>query len=255
MPLFDKSAIKSDFSRAAKGSYEKSAELQKETAHKLFLMVKEEIKPKSRVLDLGSGTGFIAKNGNKIWNMVQIDITSAMCNISSSFAPAVNADMEFMPFKNNSFDCVISSLAIQWANDIKKVMGEANRVLRNEGKLFFTTFGKDTLKELDSTLTNFGYNGHISNFSEIENIRKLMKKSGFKDIICDTEKISMSYPDLLTLMKKIKNVGGGNKLVTRKKTLNKETLKRASEYYKSKFPSDGGIKASWQIIYVSGVKT
>ena len=42
-----------------------------------------------------------------------------------------------LPFKNNSFDLVISSFAIYYASNINKTLMEIKRVLKNGGQLFF----------------------------------------------------------------------------------------------------------------------
>ena len=42
-----------------------------------------------------------------------------------------------LPFKNNSFDLIISSFAIYYASNINKTLSEIKRILKENGQLFF----------------------------------------------------------------------------------------------------------------------
>ncbi len=61
---------------------------------------------------------------------------------------AVCADIEQLPLADESVGLVWSNLALQWVNDLPRVIRDLHRVLAPGGLLMFSTFGPDTLKEL-----------------------------------------------------------------------------------------------------------
>jgi len=98
-------------------------------------------KPESKVLDLGCGTGFslnvLKKSGMKTFG---VDISLEMLKYAKkkSFAVAL-ADMKSLPFKDESFDNLISISAIQWAeaSEYEEIIREIRRVIKNEAVIQF----------------------------------------------------------------------------------------------------------------------
>ncbi|XP_068042414.1 arginine-hydroxylase NDUFAF5, mitochondrial isoform X2 [Anomalospiza imberbis] len=80
-------------------------------------------------LDVGSGRGYIAQHLTKetVQKLVQVDIAeNALKNAVESEIPTVRvvADEEFLPFKEDTFDLVVSSLSLHWVNDLPKAFKE-----------------------------------------------------------------------------------------------------------------------------------
>ncbi|XP_064915937.1 arginine-hydroxylase NDUFAF5, mitochondrial isoform X4 [Columba livia] len=80
-------------------------------------------------LDVGSGRGYIAQHLNKetIEKLIQVDIAeNALKNAVESEIPTVSvvADEEFLPFKEDTFDLVVSSLSLHWVNDLPRAFRE-----------------------------------------------------------------------------------------------------------------------------------
>lgn len=110
------------FSRAC-NSYEEWAIPQRYSAQRLRGI--EKIK--GSVLDLGCGTGLLSEG---LEDVVGIDIAIGMAKIyRERFGRVVLGDAHSLPFKDKSFDCVISNFALHWT-DLKKSMAEAMRVSR-----------------------------------------------------------------------------------------------------------------------------
>ncbi len=53
-----------------------------------------------------------------------------------------------LPYPDNTFDVVLSSLALHWVNDLPQCMAEVLRVLKPNGVFLGAMFGGDTLHEL-----------------------------------------------------------------------------------------------------------
>ncbi|XP_036237008.1 arginine-hydroxylase NDUFAF5, mitochondrial isoform X2 [Molothrus ater] len=80
-------------------------------------------------LDVGSGRGYIAQHLTKetVEKLIQVDIAeNALKNAIESEIPTVRvvADEEFLPFKEDTFDLVVSSLSLHWVNDLPKAFKE-----------------------------------------------------------------------------------------------------------------------------------
>ena len=120
-----KGAYSLRFSRSAE-TYEKWAIPQKESALELVNLVK----PEGLVLDLGCGTGFVSSSLPEDCRSVGVDISEGMLHLyTARFQWAVLGDAESLPFKDESFDYVLSNFSLHWT-DLSRSLPEAIRVAR-----------------------------------------------------------------------------------------------------------------------------
>lgn len=105
-----------------------------------------------RVLDIGCGTGnyslALAKAGLKVTG---IDISPAMLEKARITVKARGLKVSFLegdalqlPFRDNSFDAVISATALEFVPDLDAALGEAYRVLKPGGRLVVGVIGRDS---------------------------------------------------------------------------------------------------------------
>lgn len=85
-------------------------------------------------LDIGCGRGYIAQHLNKetVGKIFQTDIAEhALKNSIETDIPTVNilADEEFLPFPENTFDLVVSSLSLHWVNDLPRALEQMECLL------------------------------------------------------------------------------------------------------------------------------
>ena len=57
-------------------------------------------------------------------------------------------DEEALPFGQDEFDAIISSLSLHWVNDLPGALIQARRALKPDGVFLGAMFGGDTLYEL-----------------------------------------------------------------------------------------------------------
>ncbi len=120
-----KGAYSLRFSRSAQ-TYDKWGVPQKESARKLVSFVK----PHGSILDLGCGTGFVSSFLPPGCVPFGLDIAPKMVEIfHRRFGRAVVGDAESLPFKDGSFDFVLSNFSLHWT-DLSKSLREVVRVAR-----------------------------------------------------------------------------------------------------------------------------
>jgi len=138
-------------------------------------LIGNKIKGK-RVLDVGCGDGvlsfFLAKRGAKV---VGIDISKEAINFACKKCRKIeNLNLEFLiasayrvPFKNESFDYVVSSEVIEHLKYPEKMLFEVRRVWNKKGRIIITTPIKFREKPLDEM--------HYKEFFESE-FKELLEK-------------------------------------------------------------------------------
>ncbi len=274
----DKKSVISGFNRAAI-SYDKSAILQNEVCDRLLERLQWiKLEPKF-ILDLGSGTGYAVPILQKMYphaKIIALDIaqemlifarnkyqvqntTSLIQRISQKLLKEINsinytcADAENLPFKNQTFDLIFSSLAIQWCEDTQGLFSELQRVLKPKGCLLFSSFGVDTLTELkQSWMTDKAevVSQHVNDFIDMHELGDAMLQSGLADPVMDSEMIVMEYAELNQLFKDLKQIGAQNHLSQRCKGLTTKTgYQLMLSNYKTFKLDNGKYPATYEVLY------
>jgi ubiquinone/menaquinone biosynthesis C-methylase UbiE len=120
-------------------NYSENAVLQAEIAKTLVQTITHCT---GKILDIGCGTGFVARYLREIHkvdscNIWQVDKSHEMCKIAGlQSANTVLADMHSLPFEDASFEILTSSMCMQWG-DVARVILEAKRVLKPHGTFYF----------------------------------------------------------------------------------------------------------------------
>jgi SAM-dependent methyltransferase len=108
-------------------------------------------KPGEEILDVATGTGWSARNVARIdARVTAIDISaellSAAEELSAHIQPPITfqlGDAEQLPFPDGSFDGVISTFGVIFAQDQKRAAAELGRVCRKGGRLCLATWAPD----------------------------------------------------------------------------------------------------------------
>lgn len=256
--MFDKKTTRLHFERAA-DTYNASAVLQKEISKRLVGRL-DYIKhvPKT-VLDVGSGTGFVTQDLLKRYpksSIIALDLAYSMARKSQQQGGwfrkplAVCADAEQLPLKPDSIELLISSLMLQWSNDLKQTFNGFHSVLAPNGLLLFSTFGPETLREMRESWATVDNVPHTSNFLDMHEIGDALLQSGFINPVTDMEMITMTYANVRQLMRDIKQIGASNTDSQRNKGLmGKQKLKAFEAAYEQFKTIENLYPATWEIIY------
>ena len=236
--------VQNSFNRVA-DCYNDYSDFQFQVAKNLCNMM--TVKENQRILDLGCGTGYVAKIINKS-KIIQLDISFNMCKRAKlSNYSTINAKMESLPLSNRCVDFVTSSFSLHWSYDISKTISEINRIINKHGKLFISIPVNNTFYELNDILRMLKL--PEIEFFKFKYLLNLLTKSGFK---IDTRSYTFSstehYDSFENFIRSIKKIGAN---INRNKNLmNKKIFYSISELYNQNLLTPSGIKVSWEIAYI-----
>jgi NADH dehydrogenase [ubiquinone] 1 alpha subcomplex assembly factor 5 len=257
--LFDRRAWRLHRDRAArKGVIDF---LHREVADRLLGRLDDVRRQFRTALDLGSHNGAISrelKRRSGIGQVVTADPSLAL--LERLDGTRVVADPELIPFRSGSFDLTVSGLLLHWVGDLPGTLVQLRRVLKPEGLLLAAMLGGNTLVELRTILIEAevieegGASPRVSPAADLADIATLMLRAGFAMPVADAEKITVSYPDALALMRDLRGMGETNALSARRRTaLRRATLAQAAALYGERFGlPDGRIPATFEILFLTG---
>ncbi len=168
------------------------------------------------------------------------------------------ADEEALPFAPASLDLVVSGLALQWVDDLPGVFAQVRRALAPDGLFLACMVGGVSLCELRQALIEAesemsgGASLQIAPFVDMRDLGGLLQRAGFALPVTDVDSFTLRYDSMLALCAELHKMGAGNALRTRR-PLSRRTLLRAAEIYAQKFSDpDGRVRATIEIIWLSG---
>jgi malonyl-CoA O-methyltransferase len=257
----DKTAARRSFERAA-STYDHHAVLQREIESRLLERIEFQRAEPEIILDLGCGTGSASRVLSDRYqesSVVALDWSFAMLDKTrqhpafdsgtvAGFSPLC-ADMHQLPLAPGSVDLVFSNLALQWAYDLPAIFREFRRVMKADAMLVFSCYGPDSLYELKQAWRAVDALQHVNDHPDMHDVGDELLAAGFREPVMDTERLTLEYPDVLSLMRELKGLGEHNVAIDRFKGLTgrkrMESLFSAYEQFRQadRYP------ASFEVIY------
>jgi len=161
----------------------------------------------------------------------------------------VCADATRLPFAPGSVDLVWSNLVLQSIGEPAAAFAECLRVLSVGGLLVFTTLGPDTLKELRAAFMGIDRATHVNRFIDMHDLGDMLVEVGFADPVMDAEIITLTYGDVLSMMREIKDVGEHNATLGRPRgMMGRSRWKRMLDAME-RFRRNGRLPATCEVVY------
>ncbi|HKT73386.1 MAG TPA: malonyl-ACP O-methyltransferase BioC [Steroidobacteraceae bacterium] len=253
----DRPRIRASFDRASE-RYESAAILQSQVADELLGRLQPFAFKPSVVLDLGAGTGRgsgALKRRYRSALVIAMDIAPGMLREAKRHMQLfrrferVCGDALQVPMRDASVDVVYSNLMLQWCEPLDRVLEEIRRVLKPDGFFAFSTFGPDTLRELRTAWSAADSYNHVNHFTDMHDIGDALVRAGLREPVLDVERMQLTYPDTLALMRDLKTIGAHNVTAGRARGLTgRRRIAKMQQAYES-FRRDGVLPATYEIVY------
>ena len=194
----------------------------------------------------------------KVGDVVTLDEDDA-----AAVAPGtlrVVTDIEALPLREASLDLAVSGLALQFVNDLPGTLIQVRRALKPDGLFIAALLGGATLTELRQALTEAeaemegGVSPRVAPLIDVRELGALLQRAGFALPVTDADRVTVRYDNVIALMHDLRRMAATNPLIERRRTpLRRTTLARAGAIYADRFAdSDGRIRASFEIVWLSG---
>ena len=173
---------------------------------------------------------------------------------------AVLADEEALPFAPETFDLIVSGLALQHVNDLPGALVQVRRALRPDGLFMACIVGGQSLTELRAALAAAedeilgGVSPRVAPFVDLRDLGGLMQRAGFALPVTEVDTVTGRYDHLFALAHDLRSMGATNALMLRdKRGLRRTVALRAAEFYAEKFAdADGRVRATFDLVWLSG---
>jgi SAM-dependent methyltransferase len=171
-----------------------------------------------------------------------------------------DSEGEALQLAPQSLDLALSALALHFANDLPGVLAQIRRALRPDGLFLAALLGGDTLTELRESFTaaevelEGGLSPRVLPFADLRDLGALLQRAGFALPVADVDRVVVRYDNAFALMQDLRRMGATNVLMERRRTpLRRSTLLRMAQIYAERFAdSDGRIRATFDIVWLSG---
>ena len=258
--MLAKTRIRQSFATAS-ASYDSVALLQRNVGRTLLQRV-GAIGQVGTIVDLGCGTGFLINEflGQKICtpkHIVALDIAVPMLQIARNklknnrSIAYLCADAEFLPFQSQSVDLLISNLAFQWCDNLEKVFSGVKRILKPEGRFFFTTFGPSTLHELKSAWGEVDGYTHVNTFYSATQLTDFLRLADFQQVELEICFYVSTYESVWELMAELKQLGAHTVMAGCNKQLTSKAAMQRMICAYQKQDENGLVPATFEVLMVA----
>ena len=214
-----------------------------------------------RVLNIGSRVFDLkqyAKHKLKISQLINTDLSLKM--LHSLNGNRVQADEEFLPFLDHSFDLVVSALNLHWVNDLPGTLIQIHRTLKKDGLFIASFIGENSLREVKEVFIksesdlNKNINFHVSPTIATNSLASLMQRAKFQDVVADQHTLKVFYDHPKKILSDLQNMGESNCMNHGKiRYMRKDVLEKFYKNYFDMFPNgEGGVICRFDIITCMG---
>lgn len=206
----------------------------------------------SRVLDLGCGTGFMARQ-----LLTQADVVLGMDVAAPMLMQAaqtgaqptgwVGADMHQLPLATGTIDLIVSNYALQWSPALTQLLGELARVVPMGGYVAFAVPVDGTLTELRRSWQAVdGECEHVNAFHTVDQWQAALEAAGFEIGMTERRLDREWVGSVAELSRQLRGMGAHRITGNQRNTLTGKSRWRAMcDYYGKQARSDGRLPVSW----------
>lgn len=169
-------------------------------------------------------------------------------------------DLEAIALAPESVDLAVSLLALQGVNDLPGALIQIRRSLRPDGLFTGCLLAGRSLQELRQVLieaevaVSGGASPRVAPFADLRDLGSLLQRAGFALPVVDSELVTVRYGDMFGLLRDLRAMGWSNALADRRPVgLRRDVLLRAASLYAERHAdADGRVRASFELVWLSG---
>lgn len=170
------------------------------------------LRPGERVLDVGCGTGIVARLAleqvGATGSVAGVDVNPGMVAVARSTNPADGviewheANAEDMPLPDEAFDVALCQLSLQFMADKVGALQEMRRVLAPGGRLLlnlpgprakpFTVLAEAMTRHIGAEAA--GFVNHVFSLHDTAEIEQLISDADFRDVAVETNNKTLKLP-------------------------------------------------------------
>jgi malonyl-CoA O-methyltransferase len=159
-----------------------------------------------------------------------------------------------LPLADATAELIYSNLMLQWCDRPEQLFAECARVLRPGGLLLFSSFGPESLAELRAAWMQADGHLHVSEFPDMPELASALTHAGFVEPVLDLDAVRRDYPDALSLMRELKQLGAHNAARERSRGLTgRARLAAMTQAYEQR-RTPAGLPATFQLLYGAAFK-
>ena len=152
-----------------------------------------------------------------------------------------------IPVPSASVDMVCANLTWVRAEELSEVLHECARVLRAPGLLMLVSYGPQTLVELRDAWSRLDRWEHTHRFADMHDIGDAMVGARLCDVVVDSERLTVEFDDMQSLLSEVRDCGGGNRATLRRRGLTSASVLR--ELSAAYADAGGYVTASVELVF------
>ncbi len=259
----DKRSLRGYFQRCARG-YDRNARVAEELSARLLEHLEPVRMEPERVLDLGAGTGDLARKLARRYRksrVLALDLSESMLAVARakrrrlfSRQQFVCGDAEKLPLQSACVQLVLSNATLQCCTRPDAVFAEVLRVLAPGGLFMFSTLGPDTLTELRTSFARVDDLPHVHAFMDMHDLGDALVRAGFADVVMDSARLTAEYQSVEELLRELKATGASNAYSHRRRGLTaRGKLERLARAYEDQ-RRNGLLPATFEAVFAHAWK-
>ncbi|WP_371396159.1 methyltransferase domain-containing protein [Fretibacter rubidus] len=179
---------------------------------------------------------------------------------AADFGLDIGAPDDGLPIDGPKYDLIISVLSLHSVNDLPGALLNMRHILKADGLMMASLFGGDSLRELRTVFYSVeaerlgGMSPRIFPMIDFSQAAQLLQRTGYALPVVDTDRFTVNYGALSTLIGDIRDSGDSNVAVARdRRHLSRDFLKALEAAYRAQFSNEAGkITASFEILWMTG---
>lgn len=201
----NKNLVAQRFAKAGQ-SYSEQAIVQKQICQNLTGLLKQFCpSTMSRVFEIGCGSGNLTRLITASFQIEELILNDLYADVQQHFNHQENlkwliGDIETLEFPQQ-LDMIVSGSALQWMQDLPRLLERCNGALVDQGWLCFSTFGSQNLMEIKE-LTGQGLS-----YWSVENWNSALTQAGFEILHLSESETQLYFDSPKAVLQHLKATG------------------------------------------------